>query len=180
MVAASEVDAMETDRARLTKSLQDNMTLFVQLLALGVALWGPLIVIMIWMSGNFIDIRQDIAELDKRLTAQINELDARLTAQINELDVRLTAQINELDVRLTAQINELDARLTAQINELDARLTAQINELDTRLTAQIQAMDSKLSAIGDMTVVAFTDGEITSGELVTIWQRANMPAEQAE
>ncbi len=136
MVAASEVDAVETDRARLTKSLQDNMTLFVQLLALGAALWGPLIVIMIWMSGNFIDIRQDIADLDKRLTAQINELDARLTAQINELD--------------------------------------------TRLTAQIQAMDSKLSAIGDMTVVAFTDGEITSDELVTIWQRANMPAEQAE
>ena len=147
MVAASEVDAVETDRARLTKSLQDNMTLFVQLLALGAALWGPLIVIMIWMSGNFIDIRQDIADLDKRLTAQINEL---------------------------------DTRLTAQINELDARLTAQINELDTRLTAQIQAMDSKLSAIGDMTVVAFTDGEITSDELVTIWQRANMPAEQAE
>lgn len=136
MVAASEVDAVETDRARLTKSLQDNMTLFVQLLALGAALWGPLIVIMIWMSGNFIDIRQDIADLDKRLTAQINELDTRLTAQINELDARLTAQI--------------------------------------------QAMDSKLSAIGDMTVVAFTDGEITSDELVTIWQRANMPAEQAE
>ena len=169
MVAASEVDAMETDRARLTKSLQDNMTLFVQLLALGVALWGPLIVIMIWMSGNFIDIRQDIADLDKRLTAQINELDTRLTAQINELDARLTAQINELDTRLTAQINELDARLTAQISELD-----------TRLTAQIQAMDSKLSAIGDMTVVAFTDGEITSDELVTIWQRANMPAQPAE
>ncbi len=147
MVAASEVDAVETDRARLTKSLQDNMTLFVQLLALGAALWGPLIVIMIWMSGNFIDIRQDIADLDKRLTAQINELDTRLTAQINELDTRLTAQINELDARLTAQI---------------------------------QAMDSKLSAIGDMTVVAFTDGEITSDELVTIWQRANMPAEQAE
>lgn len=147
MVAASDVDAMETDRARLTKSLQDNLTLFVQLLALGVALWGPLIVIMIWMSGNFIDIRQDIAELDKRLTAQINEL---------------------------------DTRLTAQINELDARLTAQINELDTRLTAQIQAMDSKLSAIGDMTVVAFTDGDITSDELVTIWQRANMPVDQAE
>ena len=70
--------------------------------------------------------------------------------------------------------------MTAQINELDTRLTAQINELDARLTAQIQAMDSKLSAIGDMTVVAFTDGEITSDELVTIWQRANMPAEQAE
>lgn len=136
VVAASEVDAVETDRARLTKSLQDNMTLFVQLLALGAALWGPLIVIMIWMSGNFIDIRQDIADLDKRLTAQINELDARLTAQINELDARLTSQI--------------------------------------------QAMDSKLSAIGDMTVVAFTDGEITSDELVTIWQRANMPAQQAE
>ena len=171
---------METGRAGLTKSLQDNMTLFVQLMALGVALWGPLIVIMIWMSGNFTDIRRDMADMEKRLTARITELDTRLTAQINELDTRLTAQINELDTRLTAQINELDTRLTAQINELDTRLTAQINELDTRLTAQIRAMDGKLTAIGDMTVVAFTDGEITSDELVTIWQRANEPTAQAE
>ncbi len=144
MVAAPEQSAAA---GSVSRALQGNLTLFAQLMGLGLALWGPLIVIMIWLSGNLADIRQDIADLDRRLTAQINEL---------------------------------DARLTAQINELDARLTARINELDARLTAQIQAMDAKLNAIGDMTVVAFTDGEISSDELVVIWERANWIAEPAE
>lgn len=102
------------------KALQDNLTLFVQLIGLGVALWGPLIVIMIWMSGNFTDIRSDISNLDSKLTGQIQEL-------------------------------------------------------DTRLSSQIQALDNKINAIGDMTVIAFTDGEISSDELVAIWERAGAP-----
>lgn len=102
----------------VVKALQDNLTLFVQLIGLGVARWGPLIVIMIWMSGNFTDIRSDIANLDSKLTGQIQEL-------------------------------------------------------DTRLTGQIQALDNKINAIGDMTVIAFTDGEISSDELVAIWERAS-------
>ncbi|MDE2636041.1 MAG: hypothetical protein OXI30_06720 [Chloroflexota bacterium] len=113
----------------LVKALQDNLTLFVQLIGLGVALWGPLIVIMIWMSGNFTDIRSDISNLD--------------------------------------------SKLTRQIQELDTRLTGQIQELDTRLTGQIQALDNKINAIGNMTVIAFTDGEISSDELVAVWERAS-------
>lgn len=102
----------------VVKALQENLTLFVQLIGLGVALWGPLIVIMIWMSGNFTDIRSDISNLDSKLTGQIREL-------------------------------------------------------DTRLTGQIQALDNKINAIGDMTVIAFTDGEISSDELVAIWERTS-------
>ena len=113
----------------VVKALQDNLTLFVQLIGLGVALWGPLIVIMIWMSGNFSDIRSDISNLD--------------------------------------------SKLTGQIQELDTRLTGQIQALDTRLTGHIQALDNKINAIGDMTVIAFTDGEISSAELVAIWERAS-------
>ncbi len=124
----------------LVKALQDNLTLFVQLIGLGVALWGPLIVIMIWMSGNFTDIRSDISNLDSKLTRQIQELDTRLTGQIQELDTRLTGQIQELD---------------------------------TRLTGHIQALDNKINAIGNMTVIAFTDGEISSDELVAVWERAS-------
>jgi len=124
------------------KALQDNLTLFVQLIGLGVALWGPLIVIMIWMSGNFTDIRSDISDLDSKLTGQIQELDTRLTGQIQELDTRLTGQIQELD---------------------------------TRLSNLIQALDNKINAIGDMTVIAFTDGEISSDELVAVWERASAP-----
>lgn len=113
------------------KALRDNLTLFVQLIGLGVALWGPLIVIMIWMSGNFTDIRSDISDLD--------------------------------------------SKLTGQIQALDTRLTGQIQALDTRLSSQIQALDNKINAIGDMTVIAFTDGEISSDELVAIWERAGAP-----
>ncbi len=124
----------------VVKALQDNLTLFVQLIGLGVALWGPLIVIMIWMSGNFTDIRSDISKLDSKLTGQIQELDTRLAGQIQALDTRLTGQIQELD---------------------------------TRLTGQIQTLDNKINAIGDMTVIAFTDGEISSDELVAIWERTS-------
>lgn len=112
-------ESPQVNSPSVVKILQDNLTLFVQLIGLGVALWGPLIVIMIWMSGNFADIRSDIADLD-------------------------------------------------------ARLTAQIQALDTRLTGQIQALDNKINAIGDMTVIAFTDGEISSEELVAIWERARV------
>ena len=136
----SIADAPRANSASLKKALQDNLTLFVQLIGLGVALWGPLIVIMIWMSGNFTDIRSDISALDSKLTAQIQELDTRLTGQIQALDTRLTGQIQALD---------------------------------TRLTGQIQALDNKINAIGDMTVIAFTDGEISSDELVAIWERAS-------
>ena len=146
----------------MVKALQDNLTLFVQLIGLGVALWGPLIVIMIWMSGNFTDIRSDISNLD-----------SKLTGQIQELDTRLTGQIQALDTRLTGQIQALDTRLTGQIQALDTRLTRQIQALDTRLTRQIQALDNKINAIGDMTVIAFTDGEISSDELVAIWERTS-------
>ena len=132
--------------AGLVQAMQNNLTLFVQLIGLGVALWGPLIVIMIWMSGNFTDIRSDIADLD----------------------TRLTGQIQALDTRLTGQTQALDTRLTGQIQALDTRLTGQIQALDTRLTGQTQALDNKLNAIGDMTAIAFTDGQIGSDELVAI------------
>ena len=42
----------------------------------------------------------------------------------------------------------------------------------TSIKADIVRLDNKINAIGDMTVVAFTDGEITGEELVLIWDRA--------
>lgn len=122
--------------ASAAKALQANMTLFIQLIGLGVALWAPLIVIMIWMSGNFAEMRADFAEV-------------------------------------SVEIARLEHKLTVQMQELDSRLTAQIQELDSRLTARIDALDAKINAIGDMTVIAYTDGEITGDELAAIWARAS-------
>ena len=97
-------ESTQENSVSVNKALRDNLTLFVQLIGLGVALWGPLIVIMIWMSGNFTDIRSDISNLDSKLTGQIQELDTRLTGQIQELDARLSSQIQTLFTRLSGQI----------------------------------------------------------------------------
>ena len=147
-VAQTGQETIASGRATPIKALQDNLTLFIQLVGLGVALWGPLIVIMIWMTSQFTEIRQDIADM--------------------------RVDIANLEIRLTAQIQELDTRLTAQIQELDTRLTAQMQESDAKLAAQIQALDNKITAIGDMTLIAFTDGEISSEELAAIWERATV------
>lgn len=129
--------------ASAAKALQANMTLFIQLIGLGVALWAPLIAIMIWMSGNFAEMRADIAAI--------------------------SVEIAKLESRISTQIQELDDRLSARIQELDDRLSARIQELDDR----IDSVDNKLVAIGDMTVIAYTDGEITGDELAAVWARAN-------
>ena len=131
------------------------------------ALWAPLIAIMIWMSGNFFELQKQIADI----RVEIAESEKRLSAQIQELDDRLSAQIQELDDRLSAQIQELDDRLSAQIQELDDRLSAQIQELDDRIVA----IDNKLNTIGTMTVLVYRDGEITPEELAAIWESATSP-----
>lgn len=46
----------------------------------------------------------------------------------------------------------------------------------TSIKADIVRLDNKINAIGDMTVVAFADGEITGEELVLIWDRATSPS----
>ena len=163
MISASAIDAVETPAARPGTVFGENMRLFIQLLAAGVVLWTPLIAVMIWFSGFIADTGENFAEIRLAIS-----------------DLRV--EILESESRLTEKITELDSRLTRQINELDSRLTRQINELDSRLTGQIQAMDAKLNAIGDMTLLAYNDGEIDSSELAMIWEQARnrLPAVEPE
>ena len=55
---------MRNDSMTAAKALSANMTMFIQLLGLGVALWAPLIVIMIWISGEFTAIRSDLVGME--------------------------------------------------------------------------------------------------------------------
>ena len=128
---------MRNDSMTAAKALSANMTMFIQLLGLGVALWAPLIVIMIWMSGNF-----------------------------TAYPVRLWQVWRPGSLR---RFRIWMSRLSTRIQDLDDRLSARIQDLDDR----IDSVDNKLVAIGDMTVIAFTDGEISSDELEAIWARAS-------
>lgn len=132
---ASPRQEPDENRASLAESFRANLALVGQVVALGVALWAPLIVIMIWMSDNMTGIRTEIADLRTELTAEIQALDDRLSTQMQESDDRLSMRIQALDDRIVA-------------------------------------VDNKINAIGQMTVFAFNDGEMSQEEIAAIWESA--------
>lgn len=76
--------------------------------------------------------------------------------------------VSSMQADMVDRFAELEKHITTQIQESHSSLLDKIHSLDLR----IQTMDNKLNAIGDMTLVAFNDGEIDSGELATIWAQA--------
>ena len=57
------------------------------------ALWAPLIAIMIWMSGNFFELQKEIANV----RIEITESEKRVSAKIQELDDRIVALDNKFN-----------------------------------------------------------------------------------
>ena len=125
MVAGVAADSVDSSIAGAARSKWEGISPTAQLLGLVIAVWGTLIVVMIWMSG--------------------------------------------IHTSLLTEISDLISDMTAQIDVVDDRL----KDVEFRLSEKILALDAKLNAIGDMTVIAFSDGTISSGELSAIWDRAH-------
>ena len=87
-----------------------------------------------------------IDTVEDRLTAKIDQVDERLTAKIDQVDERLTAKIDQVNERLSAKIDQVDERLSAKIDQVDERLSAKIDQVDERLSAKIDQVDERLSA----------------------------------
>ena len=97
--------------------------------------------------------KDDLGDLEKRLSREIKTLDTkidtvedRLTAKIDQVDERLTAKIDQVDERLTAKIDQVNERLSAKIDQVDERLSAKIDQVDERLTAKIDHVEERLTA----------------------------------
>ena len=78
--------------------------------------------------------KDDLGDLEKRLSREIKTLDTK----IDTVEERLTAKINTVEERLTAKIDQVDERLTAKIDQVDERLSAKIDHVEERLTAKIE------------------------------------------
>ena len=59
--------------------------------------------------------RQDVRNLDKKLTGDMSDLDTKLTGEMSELDTKLTGDMSDLDTKLTGEITDLDGKVT--VNE---------------------------------------------------------------
>jgi len=62
------------------------------------------------------------------------------------------------------------------VNQSISRLQSKIERVEDRMTSfetSLTVLDGKLSAIGNMIIVAFQDGELDSEETNSIWQQAS-------
>ena len=157
MVAGVVADSVDSSIAGAARSKWEGISPTAQLVGLVIAVWGTLIVMMIWVSG----------------------IQASLLSEISDLSSDTNAQISDLKTDLSEQISDLKSDLTKQIDAVDDRL----RDVEFGLTLKMNALDAKLNAIGDMTVIAFKDGNIDSAELSEIWDRARdttIPADESQ
>ena len=67
--------------------------------------------------------RQDVRNLDKKLTGEMSDLDVKLTGEMSDLDGKLTGEMSDLDGRLTGEMSDLDGRLKGEMSDLDHKVS---------------------------------------------------------
>ena len=85
--------------------------------------------------------KDDLGDLEKRLSREIKTLDTK----INTVEDRLTAKIDQVDERLTAKIDQVDERLSAKIDHVEERLTAKIEKQGIDVGKQIADLKADIT-----------------------------------
>ena len=118
--------------------------------------------------------KDDLINLEMRLTGKIESGDERLTGKIEALD----AKIDSVEERLTGKIEALDAkidsveeRLTGKIEALDAK----IDSVEERLTGKIEVLDTKIDSVEERLT-----GKFEKQGIEVCMQIATLKAEIAE
>jgi len=80
--------------------------------------------------------RQQLADLDERVTTRIDSLDERLSARIDSLDERLSARIDGVGARIDGLGERID-NLGRRTDTLEERMNARFDHLDARFDEAI-------------------------------------------
>ena len=68
------------------------------------------------------DVRQELKDVEQRLTARINDVEQSLTTKIKDVEQSLTAKIKESEQGLTAKIDGSIAEVKVQIAQVKGEL----------------------------------------------------------
>lgn len=88
-------------------------------------------------------LHMDIADLDNKVSEQIEQLDIKFTEQIRQLDTKFTDQIQQLDTKFTNKFNELDAKFSTEF----IKVRSEIKELEYRMTIKLGLMQVTTVAV---------------------------------
>ena len=79
------------------------------------------------------DVRQELKDVEQRLTARINDVEQSLTTKIKDVEQGLTAKIKDSEQGLTARIKDVEQGLTAKIDGSIAEVKVQIAQVKGEL-----------------------------------------------
>ena len=111
--------------------------------------------------------KDDLINLEMRLTGKIESGDERLTGKIDSVEEHLTGKIEALD----AKIDSVEERLTGKIEALDAK----IDSVEERLTGKIEVLDTKIDSVEERLT-----GKFEKQGIEVCMQIATLKAEIAE
>ena len=72
--------------------------------------------------------RQDVRNLDNRLTGEMSDLDVKLTGEMSDLDGKLTGEMSDLDHNLNTKIDNVNNNLGGRIDSTNTKL----DDVDSR------------------------------------------------
>ena len=96
----------------------------------------------LWIDKRFVDV---ITTINASTDTKIANLDAKLTAQIDSkitaLDSKIDSKITALDTKIDMKFNALDAKIDMKFTLLDAKITT----LSAVTEARFEAVDEKFN-----------------------------------
>ena len=106
----------------------DNTPRWIQtlgiILGIVVAGWGPIIVLFIWLNGQFTGIQGQLTSL----SSEIAQVDTSLTARIDAVKSSLTSRIDSVESSLTARIDAVETKFDNKFDNLaDMMIVAHTN-----------------------------------------------------
>ena len=93
-------------------------------------------------------IRQEIREIESRLSLEIKEVELRM---IKEIEL-VRQEIREIELRMAREIElvrqeirEVESRLYLEMKEIDSRLSLKIKEVERKLSLDIKGLEVKIA-----------------------------------
>ena len=83
--------------------------------------------------------KEDLREVDQKLTTRIDQVEQRLTGRIDQVEQKLTSRIDDVEQKLTARIEENSRKIdrnSDQINRLAIEVLNNREQIEKRATRE--------------------------------------------
>ncbi len=80
--------------------------------------------------------KQDLKDLETRMTSSIAQLDAKVDSSVAQLDAKIDSSVAQLHLKIDSSV----ARLDSKIDHMAAQLESKMDRLESKLTVRLGLM----------------------------------------